>query len=253
MVVVSMMAVGRGRVVRSSRRVVSRVSMVSGVSRVRARRRVGSSPDAVFLWVPKAAGSSVWSVLAAQGGAQYWSYPRARWVFPNAGLVTFGHIRYLDLVDDGVVTEGFDGRAVKFCVVRNPYSRAVSLFNYLRRFGPVPVVPPSMGFDEFAELLGEGRFEPVGRYNTLGLSQCNPQCRWIEADDGRVVADVVGRFEDLDGFMKVLRSEIGLVGELPHLNRSTFDDHRGYYRSASTRSNIERCYREDLDRFSYDF
>jgi hypothetical protein len=33
-----------------------------------------------------------------------------------------------------------------------------------------------------------------------------------------VVADVVGRFEDLDGFIRVLRSEIGLVGELPHLN-----------------------------------
>ena len=230
--------------------VASEAIMLTGASRLRARRRAAPSPDAVFLWIPKTAGASLSSLIDAQAGLGYLDYHRAKWIFPNTGTVHFGHMRYLDLLADGVVSQDFDRRAYKFCVVRNPYDRAVSLFHYLMKQGHLI---DGMRFDWFAELLAQGHFDPIGRYNVRGLSQCNPQISWLCDDEGQLIPDLIGRFEDLDPFLRTLGTRLGITGSMPQLNRSTRRDYRTYYRSTLTRSNIELCYREDLETFGYEF
>ncbi len=206
----------------------------------------------MFLWVPKTAGTSIWAVLAAHGGGRYLDPRQVRWEFPNHGLATFGHMSYPDLVAEGLISRSFDAGAYKFAVVRNPFDRVVSLFHYLR--STQPVLPSNIRFEEFTECLRERHYEPIGLYNWQGLSQCNPQASWLIDDRGRMIADTVGRFEDLPAFLDLLAERIGVRGALPHRNRSDDrKDYRKYYRSKVARRDIEAYAEHTLNLFSYSF
>jgi hypothetical protein len=53
--------------------------------------------------------------------------------FPQKGFVSFGHCWVPGLREIGYVSDYFMDSSFKFCVVRNPYTRAVSLYNHLRQ------------------------------------------------------------------------------------------------------------------------
>ena len=94
----------------------------------RQAHRNRANPDAIFIWVPKTAGNSLYSVLQRNGAQNLRDESRIARYFENRGIVTFSHIRVLDLVRAGYVTERYWNSAWKFAFVRNPYARAVSLF-----------------------------------------------------------------------------------------------------------------------------
>ncbi len=222
----------------------------TGVARWFAAFRTRNSQPAVFIWIPKSAGTSVWRLLAQNGGIQYFTYEQVRDVFPNQGIATFGHMNYASLLDDGLITDAYDGSAEKYVVVRNPFDRAVSLYLHLQRIG---VVPEAMRFEMFTELVRQENFEKVGRSNRSGLIQCNCQISWLEHDPG-LSSTVVGRFEDLDAFVNVLRSRLGISGSLSISNESPGRRHyRSYYSSRLARQNIQEYYLPDFEAFEYDF
>ena len=174
---------------------------------------------------------------------------QVKWDFPNRGIVSFGHIHYLDLVESGLVTPAFHQSAFKFTVVREPLDRAVSLFEYLQA---IRVLPRELTFEVFSVLLREQCFEPIGLYNARGLSQCNPQVAWITDDTGALIVDEVGRFENIQPFFESLRERGIVTGQLPEINvsrsrRPTAD----YYSSKSVIENIEACYAADFELLGY--
>lgn len=209
------------------------------------------SPDAVFLWLPKTAGFSLFWMLAPQGCRLHNRPHRVRNSFTNEGFVSFGHYSYAALLDRGVVQADFDARALKFCVVRNPYDRAVSLYSYLRGLGRIP---PNEDFDGFARRLRQGRHHPVGRYNVRGLNLCSPQTAWLHRSDGSFIPDLVGRFEDLGTFRLELGERLDIeFDELPNVNSSKrATDYRSYYDSSS-RADVAAAYADDLAAFDYEF
>src|SRR6056297_2341307 len=88
------------------------------------RDMVGSvrNRDAVFLWIPKTAGATLYSALDRHICTKLLHLTAARIRFRNKGLVTFGHMDYAQLVEIGLVRARFDQSAFKFCFSRNPYS-----------------------------------------------------------------------------------------------------------------------------------
>jgi hypothetical protein len=225
------------------------VALVTGIARARAQRRTRHVADSVFLWIPKTAGTSLWTLLEARGGGLYTHPNRVRWVFPDRGLASFGHMRYQDLVNAGLVSRRFDHAAYKFTVVRDPFDRAVSLYHHVRTRG---WLASEVSFESFTELLGERRWEPIGLFNKKGLSQCNPQVEWLVDDDGSLLVDEVGRFEDMTTFLGILRERLGIAGELPHVNQATErSELGGYYVSSAARENVARAYARDLEAFGY--
>lgn len=157
-------------------------------------RLFSKSPDMVFIWIPKTAGSSVSKFLNAGLGMQKLKTSNHARSFRNRGSVTFGHIHYLSLVKSGLVSGSFHERAFKFTFVRNPYSRIASLYNYSTRRNLLN----GQSFDQFLESVVLR--PPVGMYNRVGLSQTNPQTDWLMGESGDLLVDKIFRVEVLDEF-----------------------------------------------------
>lgn len=174
------------------------------------------SPNMVFVWIPKTAGTSLFAWLEKEVYMaklnKSMKYVRA---FKNRGAVTFGHYHYKSLVVTGNVSKKFDASAFKFCVSRNPYDRAMSLYFYSVR--------EKLYSGEFVDYLAEVQRNrpPVGMYNVLGLSQSNPQVDWMFSANGEFVVDKVYRFEDLNEIATDLQTRFGSIkSSMEHRNKT---------------------------------
>lgn len=204
--------------------------------------RNAKRPNAVFIWIPKNAGTSMYHALRRYGCVKTKEAERIRYQFSQRGLVTFGHMDYPTLVDEGYISEDFDRSAYKFCFSRDPYSRAVSTYVYLRK---------AEGFDEtfleFWQNVREKGPDPIGIHHVIGTSQCNPQVRWIENID----MDFIGRYENLAEDFGRITNELGLPPHsLGHQNRSKRKSSGQYY-CRETKAIIEELFAEDFEYFGY--
>ena len=206
--------------------------------------------DVLFVWVPKAAGTSIYHVLQRHGCPEnLWERPERP--FANQGLATFGHVSVPALVEHGTLRRDFLDTAFKFAFVRNPYDRLVSLFFYLRRIGnPIAIACPS--FREFCLRLDAEPVPPVGFYNYFTLNQCNPMVRWLYDEAGNCLVDFIGRVENLAADWQAVCHRVGFAESLGSANSTPHRPYRDYY-SSDCRRVVERLYAEDLDRFGYAF
>lgn len=203
--------------------------------------------NAIFIWVPKNAGTSMYDAL--RRGASFNRFKRIKDLrkgFHQTGRVTFGHMDYRALIRSGHVDPGYFDGAFKFGFVRDPYTRAVSLFLYLKKEGRVK---PATNFLAFCESLMAGCVETIGLYNSKGLSQCNPQVTWLSG----IELDYVGRYEDLASSFKTIATKFQMpFDSLPHLNSSDKADYREFYCPNSWEI-VETYYAEDFERFGYEY
>lgn len=206
------------------------------------------APDnAIFIWVPKNAGTSVLDALKRGAGfSRFKRIKDLRRGFDQCGRVTFGHMDCRSLIRSGYVKQEFYDSAYKFGLVRNPYTRAVSLFLYLKKEGRIK---QAVSFLEFCEGLAGGVVEPIGLYNSKGLSQCNPQVTWLKEVD----MDYLGRFEELgETFGNIAKVFEMPTVTLPHLNSSDKESVRQFY-CERAQDIVEVYYREDFEAFGYDY
>lgn len=214
--------------------------------------------DAVFIWIPKTAGTSIYKVLANYGCQRLKNTRLVEEAFPNKGLATFVHMDYQKLVETGYIPKQFDQNSFKFCFCRNPYSRSVSLFFYLKK---VNKMQQDVSFIDFCRVLMEIEIPDIGLYNTCGkmyvdgkfytsLSLCNPQIRWIRGID----VDYIGRLENLESDLDHILDQLGLrrTRKVPAENTTNHQGYRKYYCKES-KAIIENLYEPDFKRFNYSF
>lgn len=215
----------------------------SRVNLLKEYLRAKDQKKAVFIWIPKTAGTSLYNCL---GATKLKSIYKVKHRFANKGIVTFGHMDYPELVKRRYISTQFDESAYKFTFVRNPYDRAVSLYFYSKKMKKLPA---NMSFLSFCRTLRENGCEPIGLYNTSGLSQCNPQIRWIE----NIEVDFVGKFESIEKDSQTLFRELGLQDLfLPKLNNIDRANYKKYYCSES-KEIVERFYERDFRSFDYQY
>ena len=103
-------------------------TVVSSFKGIKLNQKI-KKPDLLFIWIPKTAGTAIFSALNLAMGMQkrkgYLDYLN----FPNKGCVTFGHVYLLNLLHLDIVSKKYFDSAYKFSFIRNPYHRAISLFN----------------------------------------------------------------------------------------------------------------------------
>ncbi len=186
---------------------------------LRARGR----QDALFVWIPKTAGTSLVSLLRLP---KLKRRHLVKYRFTNRGSVTFGHQDYRQLRAQGLVSDAFDRNAFKFSFV------GASLYFYLIKDAQIDA---SLSFLAFCRRLPQG-IPPIGLYQARGLSQANPQSHWLSG----VTLDFLGRFEQIDRD----------IDELSRLNPTRHRDFRDYYCSESE-ALVRAFYAEDFQRFGY--
>ena len=181
----------------------------------------------------------------------------------NLKNVTLGHLNYKTVLDSNIMSISFYKEAYKYCFVRNPYDRLVSLYKYHRVKDRL-----KLDFDNFVKLLYEefklDRVPPVGLYNVKHFSkngplyhyqiygnQYNEMIKWIPPD-----IDFVGRFENFESDTNKLLINLGYKGSpivIPHLNYSSSkkDDYTTYYINEQIIDYVSEIYKNDIMRFGY--
>jgi hypothetical protein len=147
----------------------------------------------------------------------------------------------------------------KFTFVRNPWDRLVSCYNSkfvkggtglrMGKYGEVSL-RSGMPFGDFAEAVcqvPDEAADPHFRSQHVTICQDSPE--------KAILADFVGRFENLQEDFGNIAQEVGLKARLSHINKSKNNSssaYRDFYDKRIARMVGER-YREDADIFGYSF
>jgi len=179
--------------------------------------------DFIFIHIPKNAGSAITKILR-----------------PHASPHSFGnHLHAVEAVEK--IGRGIYQRAFTFSFVRNPWSRQVSLYNYIRK---------DRAHHLYADVI-QWDFKTYVR-NLLLRDSCasNIQYDFLYDDQGNRLVKFVGRFENL--FMDFHRvCEVIGVDERIEVQPVTtyyqewFDD--------ESREIVEEVFEKDITTFGYDF
>jgi len=218
---------------------------------------------ALFIWIPKCAGYSIAIQLKLnpQIGNDLFVYN-----FDNNSNVTFGHADINILLKNNVLSLDFYKKSFKFCVVRNPYDRAVSLFFFLKLnekysfkswvnylYKNKNYIPKNSHRNVSYYEINNNKWHLVIGGNAYGVdcisNQWNPMCSWIPDD-----IDKIYYLEKLDDIVNDITRELGIKhnnnNELIHDNKSQHNHYTKYYDS-ETLNKIYELYKEDFVRFNY--
>jgi len=139
---------------------------------------------------------------------------------------------------------------LKFCVVRNPWDRAVSTYEWgIQMVSPYKKRPfwENLGFKEWA----------IHEFGTNGnhfayKEQLQPQLDWITDNNGEVSVDFIGRFENLIEDWKLICEKCGFLDKLPHKHDTTRKKYQGYY-DDETKELISKYFQKDIEYFGYEY
>jgi len=140
-------------------------------------------------------------------------------------------------------------KAYRFTLVRNPWDKVVSHYEYRRKRNKTEVASLGISFSEWVKKTYGPEKDPL-YYNNPKAFQ--PQVEWLKDDEGNMTIDFIGKFETINEDFNQIKSAIGLEAELPHLNASKRADYHSYY-DDETREIVANWFREDIEAFGYRF
>lgn len=198
----------------------------------------------VFAAIPKTGTHSVRQALrehlSAEDLEQVGLFVNKRFPFEELAAIRHGHIT-LEQIRPFLGEEPF-GSYLKFAFVRNPFDRFVSYCAFMTR--------------------ADGAFErdPRGvmrhilfKVRPLQHILFVPQHTFITAADGQVLADVVGRVEEMQVSYDAICARIGIPSRpLEQVNSSKRGSYRDYY-DQTLIDGVTELYRRDLELFDYQF
>ncbi len=208
----------------------------------------------VFVHIPKTGGTSIEHALGMRG--RHGREDRRKLIGPIVSEdlyaegflsnflqhLTVREIRRVAPADrlDGYLT---------FSVVRNPWDRLVSA--YFRPDGDLLAQARAQG----VELEGLSFDEFVEASMVVQHAHLRPQHEYLTDPTGRLLVDVVGRFETLGDSFRYVCGRLGVRRRLPVRYTSPARpsrDHRPHY-TPRTRTLVARRYARDLEIFGYSF
>jgi chondroitin 4-sulfotransferase 11 len=158
-------------------------------------------------------------------------------------------------------------RYLKFAVIRNPWDRLVSDYNFQHRkrtgrgesrlfAAGAGAGGSKRGFHQWLEAVLDDpfRYAPAdwGADVSPGIHRWSPQLDWISIG-GKIAVDRVLRLEHLRSHVDALRRDLGLPGGSIPWRRWRAHGHYARYYDEASRRLVERHYEKDIEAFGYDF
>ncbi|MCX7553458.1 sulfotransferase family 2 domain-containing protein [Marinicella sp. S1101] len=205
---------------------------------------ISDSHQFVFVHIRKAAGTSLRQILeqVSLPKNNHWWYK----LLSRGGLAidyhNYSYRKHANLVEAerSMPADKFTSY-FKFAVVRNPWDRLVSEYEYIKtqpthsRFKRLK----AFSFAEFVEF--QAKRPAAHQVNALRLKS------------GEIGCDYIGKLETLDESLEVIAKFTGLNFEhLPHINKIQRRDYRNYYDDDLV-SRVGSLWFDDIRNFDYQF
>jgi hypothetical protein len=199
----------------------------------------------IFAAVPKTGTHSVRQALREQLGdgdvEQVGLFVNKRFPWEDLAAIQHGHLS-LRQVRPYLGEEAFSGY-FKFAFVRNPFDRFVSYCAFMLRGGDVFQRQPREAMRHFL-------FVDPPKQHILFQPQAS---LLVDADGKTLLADSIGRVEDMQGSYDAICAHIGIASRpLDRVNGSRHGDYRHYY-DQNLMEGVAARYAQDLDLFGYTF
>jgi len=205
---------------------------------------------AIFVHIPKCAGSSVEKLLAPERSRDAQVDYEHLYGWCPKRKIHLQHATAQQMLEMELVTESQWRDYFKFAIVRNPFARTCS--DYYWMLGKI-TKPAS--FWEYIER--RGRFTPV---------LADPESRDYRGDhldpqrdflclDGKIAVDFVGRFENLNADVGTVLEKLSIPDtRVPHLEKGRKRyQHYSHFYNNRMRERVASLYAQDLDAFDYQF
>ncbi|MEL7354504.1 MAG: sulfotransferase family 2 domain-containing protein [Cyanobacteria bacterium P01_A01_bin.116] len=196
----------------------------------------------LFIHIPKTGGVSVCSSL--------WSSKKDEMVIKSMGHFT---ARDYEIIFGKATCKSY----FKFTFVRNPWSRVLSSYQFLKQGG----------FNSRDRAWAEKHLSRFSSFNEFVVEWINhrniyralhfiPQYEFLKSVNEEVKMDFIGRLENIDSDFDEIKNKLGISCQLRHYNKSNLirpvTNYRELY-TQETRDIIANVYRKDIDIFNYRF
>jgi len=188
--------------------------------------RQGNNRSFIFVHINKTAGTSIGKAI---------------------GLAVKHHLTAKEIIAR-IGREEWD-KAYKFTIVRNPWDKVVSHYEYRRKKNKTQIATRNISFTEWVTMTyGEDR----DSFYYDNPKSFQAQVEWLKDDLGEISIDYIGRFESINQDFNHVKHIIGIDTGLPHLNASNRASFQSYYNDG-TREIVAQWFREDIEAFDYRF
>jgi len=150
----------------------------------------------------------------------------------------------------------------KFCFVRNPFDRCVSLYFLRKRVAnemtkaniKLPAHWPNI--DEINKYSFSDMVKKSKETEDKNIQYLEAGCRddWWLSDDVVDEVNFIGKIENMKSDFKEVCNRLRInIKELPDENKSEFEHYTKYYDSDYTREIVAEKYAKDIEYFGYEF
>lgn len=197
-----------------------------------------------FIHIPKTGGKSVADSL--RGYNSYRDLPHER---PHKDFIkhlTLNETHNLSITHNINID-------LYFSIIRNPWERAVSFFNYICKSDP-----EESGFQDLSTEIKSGNVSFTDFIRHMVASNDNvfrPQSEYIKSQ-GNSYDTIVINLENLELGINQMISNISSITEpvkMSHINKSTPQDFRNYFKTKETIDFVYRYEREIIEEYNFNF
>jgi len=148
----------------------------------------------------------------------------------------------------------------KFSFIRNPWDKIISTWNFhINHYKASPVYKKNISFDNFLKLWDMNRIltneniDLIKKEDKIYSTDRISQIDWLSDNEGNLMVDFVGKFENLQKDFDVICEKI----DIPQINLSVsnkfFHKHYREYYTEHTKEVVRERFNKDIEYGGYEF